>query len=206
LQILGAKTVLHILLDEIKSRTAADGTDAIALDIATSIVCAPTTTSTSPIAINWPLSPAPMPPPARGGRLNLRDVLKLEFDKATDLINTDTQLTEAIVRLHRLVEAQLSAVDSVAPMTHLTAAAQMPAMIPGLNITADASAVEQQPLDFSVQAATVDLTSAGDALNMDLTGADGTGIDLLGGEGLRAGDEDIFGGLELDDTLDFGLD
>ena len=213
LQILGAKTVLHILLDEIKSRTAADGTDAIALDIATSIVCAPTTTSTSPIAINWPLSPAPMPPPARGGRLNLRDVLKLEFDKATDLINTDTQLTEAIVRLHRLVEAQLSAVDSVAPMTHLVAAAQMPTMIPGLNITADGSAVDvavvaaaQQPLDFSVQAATVDLTSAGDALNMDLTGADGTGIDLLGGEGLQAGDEDIFGGLELDDTLDFGLE
>ena len=213
LQILGAKTVLHILLDEIKSRTvASDGTDAVALDIATSIVCAPTTTSTSPIAINWVLSPAPMPPPARGSRLNLRDVLKLEFDKATDLINTDTHLTEAIVRLHRLVEAQLSAVDSVTPMTHLAAAAQIPAMIPGLNITTDVSAVDaavaaavQQPLHFSVQAATagMDLAGAGDALNMDLTGADGTGMDLLGGEGLQAGDEDIFGGLELDDNLDF---
>jgi len=211
LQILGAKAVLHILLDEIKSRTeAADGTDAVALDIATSIVCAPTTTSTSPIAINWPLSPAPMPPPSLGSRLNLRDMLKLECDKATDLINTDAHLTEAIVRLHRLVEAQLSAVDNVAPMTHLAAAAQMPAIISGLSITADASAVDaavaaaaQQPLDFSVQA---DLASAGDALNMDLTGADGTGIDLLGGEGLQAGDEDIFGGLELDESLDFGLD
>ena len=216
LQILGAKTVLHILLDEIKSRTtAADGTDTVALDIATSIVCAPTTTSTSPIAINWALSPTPMPPPASGGRLNLRDILKLEFNKATDFINTDTHLAEAIVRLHRLVEAQLSAVDNVTPMTHLAAAAQMPTMIPGLNITADASVVDaavaaaaaaQQPLDFNVQAATVDLTSAGDALNMDLSGADGTGIDLLGGEGLQAGDEDIFGGLELDDTLDFTMD
>ena len=95
-------------------------------------------------------------------------------------------------------------------MTHLAAAAQMPAIISGLSITADASAVDaavaaaaQQPLDFSVQA---DLASAGDALNMDLTGADGTGIDLLGGEGLQAGDEDIFGGLELDESLDFGLD
>ena len=206
--------MLYILLDEIKSRTAAaDGTDAVALDIATSIVCAPTTTSTSPIAINWPLSPAPMPPPSLGSRLNLRDMLKLECDKATDLINSDAHLTEAIVRLHRLVEAQLSAVDSVAPMTHLAAAAQMPAIISGLSITADASAVDaavaaaaaaaQQPLDFSVQA---DLASAGDALNMDLTGADGTGIDLLGGEGLQAGDEDIFGGLELDESLDFGLD
>ena len=218
LQILGAKTVLHILLDEIKSRTiSADGTDAVTLDIATSIVCAPTTTSTSPIAINWALTPTPMPPLARGGRLNLRDILKLEFDKATDLINTDTHLMEAIVRLHRLVEAQLSAVDNVTPMTHLAAAAQIPAMIPGLNITADASAVDaavaaaaQQPLDFSVQAATggMDLTGAGDALNMDLTGTDGTGIDLLGGDSLQAGDEDIFGGLELelDESLDFTLD
>src|SRR5205814_5563275 len=107
----------------------------------------------------------------------LRDMLKLECDKATDLINTDAHLTEAIVRLHRLVEAQLSAVDNVAPMTHLAAAAQMPAIISGLSITADASAVDaavaaaaQQPLDFSVQA---DLASAGDAVNMDLTGAYG---------------------------------
>lgn len=219
LQILGAKTVLHILLDEIKSRTAAaDSTAAVALDVATSIVCAPTATSTSPIAIDWALSPTPMPSPARGGRLNLRDTLRLEFDKVTDLINTDMHLAEAIVRLHRRVEAQLSVVSNVAPMTHLVAAAaaQMPAMIPGLNITADASAVDaavvaaavQQPLDFSVQAAAggMDLTGTGNALNMDLTGADGTGIDLLGGEGLQAGDEDIFGDLDLDESLDFGLD
>ena len=149
--------MLHILLDEIKTRTtAADGTAAVALDVATSLVCAPTTTPASPIAIDWALSPAPMPPPARGGRLNLRDALKLEFDKATDLINTDAPLAEAVVRLHRLVEAQLSVVANVAPMTHLAAAAQIPAMIPGLNITADASAVAavaQQPLDFGVQAA-----------------------------------------------------
>lgn len=212
-QILGAEKVLHILLDEIKSRTApGDPTGAVALDIATTMVCAPTTSSNSSIAIDWALSPTPIPARPRGGRLSLRDALNLEFDKATDLISTNTLFAEAIVRLHRRVEAQLSA-SNIVPMGDLATAAQIPTILPGLNITGDAqsavnaavvAAAQQGTLNFA-GAGAMDL-SAGDTMTMDLTGDVGTGMDLLGDGGLGTGDDDIFGGLELDENMDFGLD
>lgn len=214
IQVLGARAVLQILLEEIKARTApGDPTGTVALDIATTIVCAPMTSSNSPVTIDWPLSPAPIPPRPRGGRLSLRDALNLEFEKATELINTDTLLAESIVRLHRRVEAQLSA-SNVPPMADLAAAAQMPAILPDLNITGDAQsavdaavavAAHQGTLDFGAGAGAMDLSGA-DAMGMDLTGDVGTGMDLLGDGGLGTGDDDIFGGLELDDNMDFGLE
>lgn len=214
IQILGAKAVLQVLLYEIKSRTApGDPTGAVALDIATTIVCAPTTSSNSPITLDWALSPAPIPLRPHGGRLSLRDALNLEFEKATDLINTDTLLAESIVRLHRRVEAQLSA-SNVPPMADLAAAAQMPTILPDLNIPGDAqsavdaavaAAAQQGTLDFGTGAGAMDLTG-GNGMGMDLTGDVGAGMDLLGDGGLGTGDDDIFGGLELDDTMDFGLE
>jgi mediator of RNA polymerase II transcription subunit 5 len=204
-EILGAEAVLQILLDEVKSRTVpGDPTGAVALDITTTIVCAPTTSTGSGLT----LDSGP-----KGGRLSLRDALNLALERAPDIINKDTPLAETIVRLHRRVEAQLSA-SNVPPMADSAAGAQIPTILPHLNITGDpqsavdaavAAAARQSSLDFGSTADAMGL-GGNDAMGMDLTGSNGTGLDLLGDGGLGTGDDDIFGGLELDDNMDFGLE
>lgn len=104
---LGVYQTVRAIVDEVKAQTEA-GNGAAALDIGVSIVCAPTVED-SPIPVDWMGSAIPAPAPPRT-RINLREMLKHVFDNAAPLVATDPSSAEAIVRLHRRVEAQLASI------------------------------------------------------------------------------------------------
>ncbi|EMD68367.1 hypothetical protein GGP41_003418 [Bipolaris sorokiniana] len=125
LKMLGAARTLRAIVDELKTQTDS-GNGAAALDVGVSIVCAPTVED-SPISVDWVGSTVPAPTPQRT-RMNLREMLKQDFDNAASLVATDPLTAETIVRLHRRVEA------------HFTSLAESglqapPINIPSVNIT-----------------------------------------------------------------------
>ena len=104
IRILGVSRTLGAIIDEVKAQTDA-GNGPAALDIGTSLICAPMTEN-SVLTVEWVGSSIPAPQPPRT-RPNLREMLKAEFDGAASLVATDPSAAEAIVRLHRRVEAQI---------------------------------------------------------------------------------------------------
>jgi mediator of RNA polymerase II transcription subunit 5 len=206
---MGAPAVMSILIDELKTQTEApNGAAAVAIDIATSVICAPTTQN-SPIDVGWVNSPVPSNTPRDSRRLNLRDALRLDFENATEIIKKDQLAAETIVRLHRRVEAQLSL--SSAPIPDL--AATMPAMLPGLGMTADAVSADAvtQVMDFSTDpAAGLDLSNVADPMGLESAmDSMGTYDNLLATQamqGMNPDDDDaIFGDLDLGGDLDMDL-
>ncbi|KAF9693489.1 hypothetical protein EKO04_008476 [Ascochyta lentis] len=105
---LGVFQTVRAIVDEVKTQTEA-GNGAAALDIGVSIICAPTVVD-SPIRVDWIGSPIPAPAAPRT-KINMREMLKHVFDNAAGLVTTDPSSAEAIVRLHRRVEAQLASVS-----------------------------------------------------------------------------------------------
>jgi mediator of RNA polymerase II transcription subunit 5 len=105
LRILGAKRLLHAILEEVKGQTEL-GNGSIAIDIATAIICAPN-------AANWELGNRSMDILSEGQlqplqrRMNLREALKMETDMAPKIHKTDSFHAETVIRLYRKVEAQL---------------------------------------------------------------------------------------------------
>jgi mediator of RNA polymerase II transcription subunit 5 len=104
---LGVFWTVRAIIDEVKAQTEI-GNGAAALDIGMSIICAPTVED-SPIPVAWIGSSIPAAAPPRT-RMNLREMLKHVFDNAAPLVTTDPLGAEAIVRLHRRVEAQLESI------------------------------------------------------------------------------------------------
>jgi mediator of RNA polymerase II transcription subunit 5 len=180
-KILGAYKVLRAIVDELKAQTEA-GNGAAALDIGVSIICAPTVDD-SAIPVTWMGSSisAPLPPRTR---MNLREMLKQEFDNAASLVATDPLTAETIVRLHRRVEAQLTSIGETG--LHRQSSIMN---LPSVSIT-----------DMQSQAIPADLTKAiddaaaatklGDIPEMDnkalqrsmeeLTGTDGLDLSSIG--------------------------
>jgi mediator of RNA polymerase II transcription subunit 5 len=206
-RVVGAPAVVNILIDELKAQTEApNGAAAVAMDIATSIICAPTTQN-SPISVGWVTAPVPSNPSRHAQRLNLRDALQLEFDNATDIIKKDQLAAETIVRLHRRVESQLS----LASAPDLTAS--MPAILPGLSMTTDAVAADTvtQVMDFSTDpTAGLDLSSVADTMGLDSAMDNMTNLDNMlatqAMQGMNPDDDDaIFGDLDLGGDLDMDL-
>jgi mediator of RNA polymerase II transcription subunit 5 len=115
LKIMGANKVIKAIADELKAQTEASN-GAAALDVGASIICAPTVDD-SPVPVAWLGSPIPASSPPRT-RLNLREMLKHEFDNAAALVATDPLAAETVVRLHRRVEAQLSSIAENALQSH----------------------------------------------------------------------------------------
>ena len=96
IQILGAKSVLHALVDEILKQMASGPPDII-LDIVTALI-------TVPNAADFPTANSIVP---WKRQLSLRDALGTAFNDAYELSKTDEPRAGVIVRLHRRVEAQL---------------------------------------------------------------------------------------------------
>lgn len=207
--ILGAQATLSILLEEVKAQTEApNGNVAVALDIATALICAPKTEN-SPIHVGWQRSPVPVLVGRGTQRLNLRDALKLEFDAATDLIQKDQTMAETVVRLHRAVEAQLN--FSVAPMPDISGAvAPMPSLLP---MTSTNLSTGDQVMAFGTDdnAANMDLVGGdldiSDTLMGDMKMDGGDGDDIFGGNHSMGGnenDDDVFGGLDFSNLEGMG--
>ncbi len=180
LAILGARSVLWLIVDEVKSQTG--NASLAALDVGVSLICAPSTHN-SPTAVDWITSPVSAPIPPRS-RLNLRDALRLELDDAAHLFNTDPLAAETIVRLHRKVEGQLA----VATVPGLSA--PLPDLLEPMDITVTdgvaAAGSLEETLDLSAAAGDLGLDSSGPLLDM------GAGDAILGDA-----DDDLFNSLML---------
>jgi mediator of RNA polymerase II transcription subunit 5 len=215
--IMGARNTLRCILDEVKSQTEA-GSGSVALDIATSLVCAPSQRD-SPVTVDWPRSPPPAtnsansteaPPPARQPshprtRLNLRGALKLELEDAGALFSADAGLAESTVRLNRLVEAHLTEMAAAATAADVAAADGMQGILGDGVDMAMADAVAD-----AAAAESLGMGGLGDgAGGMDVTGtgAGSTSTGLDGMEGLLGmGDASGLGDAGLGDgSMDLGV-
>ncbi|KAK7550831.1 mediator of RNA polymerase II transcription subunit 5 [Phyllosticta citricarpa] len=219
LQIVGVCKVLRAILEEIKNQTA-NGTGAVALDVAVNLICAPLHVN-SCTPVSWLGCPVPSPNPLRT-TLNLREMLKQELDDPTALM-ADPALAEAAVRLHRRVEAQLAGPQ----LEHLPTAGLMQGIemtATGVDMGMGVPASGDTNAASGAQASGAAAVAAGgdiaDDLGLGATGA-GTGIDGLGDasgglEGLgsmddmldgaaaaAATDDDVFSGLVLEDEYNF---
>jgi mediator of RNA polymerase II transcription subunit 5 len=198
--VIGARAVLGIILEELKTHIRLPDTSGpMALDIFTTLICNPVLGSG-----NSPTDWMHTSSSTRNGRLTLREALKLEFEEAPKLLQSDQLLVECIVRLHRRVEAQLSMIltniaDLPAPLiSDLNALADDAA---GVDLAAVADAVDS--MDFTTDGALTD-SALGLAMDLDQTTA-GAGMDLLGSGG-GLGEEDIFADLMSGSLADMQFD
>lgn len=172
---LGVYQTVRAIADEVRAQTEA-GNGAAALDIGVSIICAPTVED-SPIPVDWIGSFIPAPTPPRT-RINLREMLKHVSDNAASLVTTDPSLAEAIVRLHRRVEAQLASLGQ--------AGLQAPVMnLPSVSI----NDMQAQNISDDINKAIEDAATASLANDMELPTMDKKALEqsmdeLTGTEGL----------------------
>ncbi len=204
-KMLGAKRHLSILLDEVKP--LADTPQAgIAYDVATAIVCAPDVTNDPSLARPLPTAaavaggqPTPLPeddPAPQQRRTSLREALKAEADDWKRIQKSDRLLAEAVVRLHRRVEAQTAPPPPPLPLplplpdqVDAEAVAAV-ALLHGSEMggLGDAAALAE-----SMSAA--DLGHVHDGMVMDTSGLDASDLGLGGDTGhVDLGGDNIFGG------------
>ena len=173
LKMLGAKQLLAVLLEELKSHNETESAG-VAYDVVTAIVCAldanmeaATAAATAALQDTTGVFGAAAPPQRR---MTLREALKAEADDWKRIQKMDAMMTETVVRLYRRVEAQM-----VPP----------PAPPPMLQPALGALGGDDIAIGDAIAAAAA---AAGDhnvdAMSLDTTGLDGTGVDLgLGGAG-----------------------
>lgn len=201
IRMLGTHRALRSVIEAVATQTNA-GYGSAALDVGMSIICAPTTED-SPIHIDWSNSRIAAPPPQRL-RMDLREMLKQEFENAASLVATDTLMAETIVRLHRRVEAQLGSMNDVNLQTRGMNT------LPSVNITE----IESQAISDDINKAIDNATTASiveDISNMDkkalqrsmdeLAGTDGLDLSSIG---MGAGDTATVADLDNLPDLDLG--
>ncbi|KAI9880988.1 MAG: mediator complex subunit [Pleopsidium flavum] len=184
-KILGARHIIHGLVEEVKLQTEHNSGD-LALEIATAMICAPTTAEPNMLPALLDVNGVPIPAPK--ARLSLVDALKLELDDSLGRVgggnhhtmakDFDRGTVETIVRLHRKVEAQLAGAPQV-----------MPNMMPGMNLDAEAAVVAAGTATGRVQ--------------LDLGGT-GTIDDVLDAAGDEMLGENDFLGLDTGEGMDLG--
>ncbi|KAL2023869.1 hypothetical protein VTK56DRAFT_646 [Thermocarpiscus australiensis] len=146
LKMLGARRLLSVLLDELKS-LAETGHASVAYDVVTAMICAPDVTTDASLAAaaaaattampdetgafasaehHHPPPPAPQqqqPPPPPQRRTTLREALKAEAADWKRIQRRDPLMAETVVRLYRRVEAQTAPPPPDAAATAAAAAA-----------------------------------------------------------------------------------
>ncbi|GAP89110.1 putative mediator of RNA polymerase II transcription subunit 5 [Rosellinia necatrix] len=180
-RILGARRLLHIILDEVKQQTDTSSYS-IVYDIATALICAPDATNVPPPAVMALLVDPSNPPVTPQTRISLREALKAEAEDFKTIQKSDPALAEHVVRLYRRVEAQLIMSQPAEAMLQ-----------DGLDLDLDENAAA------ALAAAQGDGLVAGDG-GMNLNLGNGSDMGLSGGAdsggGLDFGtDDDIFGNL-----------
>lgn len=212
LRLLGARRLLHVILDELKLQTDA-GSGSVAYDVATALVCAPDATNQLPPDLSSMLHhhhhhqhshAHEMPPPPPQTHLSLHAALRFEAEDFKALQKQDPTTAENVVRLYRRVEAQL--LEPPPPPPASTAAA-LGLVGAGDDADVAAAAAAEAELNSALEAAAaMGAAGAGDdgsvtgGMHLDLSGVGvggGGGADSsAGGAGSAGGlDDDIFGGL-----------
>ena len=182
-RIIGARRALRLIIEELKVQS--NDVSAIALDIATALIAAPsaednlvsTTSGTSKLD-------------SAQQRLNLRDALRIEANNASALLASDPLAAETIARLDARVEAQVAfgTVDKVM---------QVPVhdIMQPIDITIDNSATVHsenmpQPMDISTIGIDLNVTNPADEFDLGQSNAI-----------LDNADDDIFAGITLESSF-----
>ncbi|KAI9831464.1 MAG: hypothetical protein M1819_005063 [Sarea resinae] len=105
--IFGAPAVLRAIIEELKLQ-AENGSGDLALDIASTLLSATWVTISTQAPSNQGLPDSMAGRATPPSRLSLIDALKLEYNEAEKMFDSDTIRAEIVVRLHRRVEAQVS--------------------------------------------------------------------------------------------------
>lgn len=216
LKLLGARQLLTVLLDELKTLTES-GQGSVAYDVVCSLVCAPDVTNDTSLASSdtpndgtaggaGAFAAAPPPPVQR--RLTLREVLKHEADDWKRIQKQDPVMAETVVRLYRQVEGQMEM-----PQTAVAGLLGQQDMVSGLGVVggdvmgdamaaaAAAAAVQGVGDGVSVvEGMSIDTSGLGGVDNnydggVDLGSAGGSAIGGGGGGGGDLDGDNIFGGL-----------
>lgn len=198
LKMLGAKRLLNTIIEEVKTQTES-GNGSIVIDVATALICAPDSAS-------WGSSlrglgglamldeETELQPLQR--RMNLREALKFEVDKAPKIHTTDAIYAETLVRLFRCVEAQLALPQQIMAhdgMNELGIDAGLQGALDG----ALADSGLQGALDSAGAAAAQQQSIIDDAIASAAAAADQDLMDLIGGHS----GGDLFGtGLDGDSS------
>ncbi|KAF2737281.1 mediator of RNA polymeras-like protein II transcription subunit 5 [Polyplosphaeria fusca] len=188
LKILGAYKTIRAIVEEIKTQTEG-GNGAAALDIGVAMICSPMVEN-SALDMNWVTSLTPASASART-RMNLREMLKNEFENAASLWTADPAAAETIVRLHRRVEAQLADVaQAVLPATQIDIQNVSDADISAAQNISEEDLKAMNDVAAATIAAAGDLQASNQELHRGLEGhldlsAAGAGLDLnMGGMGV----------------------
>ncbi|KAF2441884.1 Med5-domain-containing protein [Karstenula rhodostoma CBS 690.94] len=181
IDLLGTSKTLRAIIDEVKAQTDA-GNGAAALDIGVSLICAPMIKS-SGLPVEWAGSSAPVPQPPRT-QSNLREMLKDEFDNAASFVSTDPSAAEAIVRLHRRVEAKL-AVIAQAGLSTANVDLSNVGMVQAPSLPSDLDKAINDTAAASIAATGADMTDINKQLQQNIDqqldlGGVGAGLDLSG--------------------------
>lgn len=210
---LGAKRILHAILEELKQQSeAGSGSVAYGYDVAVSLVCAPdvnnmsdhSSSSHDPALGLDDAATASRVPPQR--RLSLRDALKFEAAEWKKIEKKDHVTAEILVRLYQKTEKQMApaAVTLTMPMPAIVAGAElttaaMADALQGVGVVGDDAAAAAAAVGIMADPMTLDSSAAGLGVpSLDLGG--GTGDLSLGGDGASGS----AGGLDLS-ADDWGL-
>lgn len=194
IRVIGAKRLLHAIIEEVKLQTAADS-GPVAIDVAAAIICAPDAQSATTTSLLSPNQPAPLQ-----RRLHLRDALKIEAEAAPKIHKTDVLHAETVIRLYRRVEAQLAL-----PMPQLDLQAQSTTGIMHAHLgLGDAQA--GATLDATGHANTGDHGALGGAQSIDeaiaaaaaASNHDMMDLGLDHGGMMGVGGDDLLGDMKLD--------
>lgn len=175
LKTLGAKRLLHVILDEVRQQTEA-GSANIIYDVATSLICSPDASKDAPTVNMMDINGNVPPPPAQRQR-TLREMLKAEAEDCKKTQKKDPALAETIVRLHRRVEAQM-----IMPEAQV--------MLQTANVSLN--------LDGETAALGDAMAAAGDAMSVDNMALD---VNMTTDMGMGTASVDASGG---DDMFSFG--
>ncbi|KAI9646513.1 mediator complex subunit [Ciborinia camelliae] len=180
MKILGAKRLLNIIIDEVKSQTEA-GNGSVVLDIATSLICAPDPASfDSGPGMDLLSGTSSLPQPLQR-RLTLKEALKSEAENMPKVHKTDAFHAETVIRLYRRVEAQSAIQQQLLPHDDDGLDALNEVMGDAVMGDAGLGPADQPNLNID------DMGAGGEELMMMGGSGHGDLLDAFGGDGLGDG-------------------
>ena len=197
---LGANAMRDAIIDELKDQTNL-GNGPLALDVCTSMVCAPLTRPQTTL-----LSVGSTPSPTQTPSSNVREAVRLYTTDVQKLLHMPTTEAEALVRLSRRVEAQLA----------ITQMPQIPIAMPIQDQTTDQVMADLGLTDEALaapagdasmdQLAGLDATAPGDFTNADLTAVLEQSMDPQNMANMAANPSGLAGDASNDIFADLNMD
>ncbi|KOS18361.1 Mediator of RNA polymerase II transcription subunit 5 [Escovopsis weberi] len=196
LKIVGATRLLRVMVEETRQH-AESASGNVVYDVVSALICAPNVMNEPP-APSTLIDEAGNMWPLLQRRLTLREALKTEADEVRKLRRKDPALAEAVVRLHRRVEAHMVVPP---PPAMLQAAGMQLDLGGGATSLGDAMVAAAAAAAVGVQADSSMAVDGVVGLDMGMGGGVSSGLGLGGMAGANggldaSGEPDLFSGID----------